>query len=548
MEDDDGEMMIVSLAWIQVKLRLMKVLDVCLYVLWCNTSSVASKEMLRKVIMEDDDGEMMIVSLAWIQVKLRLMKVLDVCLYVLWCNTSSVASTEMLRKGPLKGCQTSGLWARIVGTMYHLHSSGILSLNSFRFKVGVGSLIRFWKDTWLGETPLSTRYNRLFHLEKDHNCLMRDRIVNGSWSLDWRRPVNVGRTYADLNNLLVEISYLVINVDGDSCIWPFSNDCNFWSLTLGSILMIVCSLVRSQTQDGVREYRILEKQKHATQFFFMNQQSVSSPVINPRYRLNWFKMEIGRTEPLFSARSPICTALIIPIGFGSGDNLPWAQAFKPASSAYGTCSRISKAGRLKRVWDLGLKWRLKWVRLGAEVGLKWVRLCDEMTAEVEIQDAVEWFNNKNFNRTIIGEMKSWYVKNFAKTRQPIVCTIYGPSNDIFEAFDEVMMTNQRGGLRMNIHALKKLDSQVHHEGVLLLFMGNTCRRSFRVKDTNSLNQQEKRSTKRCGCARECQKKEAKDAADSLKDAMSRNVGRQKLWLTRSLKKLQQCHCYEILVL
>ena len=85
-------------------------------------------------------------------------------------------------------------------------------------------MIRFWKDTWLGETPLCTRYNRLFHLEKDHNCLIRDRIVNGSWSWDWCRPVNAGRTYADLNNLLVEISSLVIDVDSDSCIWSLSND------------------------------------------------------------------------------------------------------------------------------------------------------------------------------------------------------------------------------------------------------------------------------------------------------------------------------------
>ncbi|GKA45744.1 hypothetical protein Tco_0738540 [Tanacetum coccineum] len=47
----------------------------------------------------------------------------------------------------IKGCQSNGLWARIVGSIYHLHLSGYLPLNSFRYSVGDGSLIRFWKDT-----------------------------------------------------------------------------------------------------------------------------------------------------------------------------------------------------------------------------------------------------------------------------------------------------------------------------------------------------------------------------------------------------------------
>nr|GEU44715.1 RNA-directed DNA polymerase, eukaryota, reverse transcriptase zinc-binding domain protein [Tanacetum cinerariifolium] len=50
----------------------------------------------------------------------------------------------------LRGCQTNKLWASIVGKINHLHSSGIVLLNSIRFQVGNGLSIRFWKDTWLG--------------------------------------------------------------------------------------------------------------------------------------------------------------------------------------------------------------------------------------------------------------------------------------------------------------------------------------------------------------------------------------------------------------
>ncbi|GKC21613.1 RNA-directed DNA polymerase, eukaryota, reverse transcriptase zinc-binding domain protein, partial [Tanacetum coccineum] len=55
----------------------------------------------------------------------------------------------------LRGCQTNGVWASIVGTINHLHSSGIVPLSSIRFRVGDGSSIR--KDTWLGNEPLCIR-------------------------------------------------------------------------------------------------------------------------------------------------------------------------------------------------------------------------------------------------------------------------------------------------------------------------------------------------------------------------------------------------------
>ncbi|GJS08438.1 RNA-directed DNA polymerase, eukaryota, reverse transcriptase zinc-binding domain protein [Tanacetum coccineum] len=115
----------------------------------------------------------------------------------------------------LKGCQTNGLWARIVGTIFQLHSSGIVPLNSISFKAGDGSLIRFWKDTWLGDVPLCSRFNRLFKLERDKNCILRDRFANGDWSWDWYRPINRGRTLADLNSLLMDLSSVILSNDVD---------------------------------------------------------------------------------------------------------------------------------------------------------------------------------------------------------------------------------------------------------------------------------------------------------------------------------------------
>nr|GEV71734.1 Ras-related protein RABA5c-like [Tanacetum cinerariifolium] len=87
----------------------------------------------------------------------------------------------------IRGCHTNGVWASIVGLIFH--SSGIVPLNSIRIKVGDGSSIRFWKDTT-------------------------------------SRPVNVGRTKAEFDAFVFYIASLEPKelVDSDTCIWSLSYD------------------------------------------------------------------------------------------------------------------------------------------------------------------------------------------------------------------------------------------------------------------------------------------------------------------------------------
>ncbi|GKE07879.1 hypothetical protein Tco_1411430 [Tanacetum coccineum] len=130
----------------------------------------------------------------------------------------------------LKGCQTNELWARIVGSIYHLHSSGYVPLNSIRFQVGDGSM--------------------------NQNCLIKDRIVEGSWMWDWRRPVNGGRTQADLNNLLAEIGSLIIEVDRDSVVSSFSKD---GSYSVSIVRKHIDSCMLPSSLPSTRWYKIIPR-------------------------------------------------------------------------------------------------------------------------------------------------------------------------------------------------------------------------------------------------------------------------------------------------
>ncbi|GJW51508.1 RNA-directed DNA polymerase, eukaryota, reverse transcriptase zinc-binding domain protein [Tanacetum coccineum] len=117
------------------------------------------------------------------------------------------------------GCSFKGTWANIVGSSNFLHSKGIILNNSFRFNAGCGTRIRFWKDIWVGEAPLSIRYNRLYRLDLDKDCLIIDRIINGQWHWNWSRT-NIGiRNLAFFRDMLNEIGQLNIVASEDTCVW-----------------------------------------------------------------------------------------------------------------------------------------------------------------------------------------------------------------------------------------------------------------------------------------------------------------------------------------
>ncbi|GKC72200.1 hypothetical protein Tco_1118083 [Tanacetum coccineum] len=99
------------------------------------------------------------------------------------------------------GCSFKGIWANIVGTSNFLHSKS--------------------------ETSLFTRYNRLYHLDQDKDCLIIDRINNGQWSWNWSRT-NLGvRNLAYLCDMLNEIGQLNIDVNEDTCTWSLGPNGTF---------------------------------------------------------------------------------------------------------------------------------------------------------------------------------------------------------------------------------------------------------------------------------------------------------------------------------
>ncbi|GJZ11649.1 RNA-directed DNA polymerase, eukaryota, reverse transcriptase zinc-binding domain protein, partial [Tanacetum coccineum] len=126
-----------------------------------------------------------------------------------------------------KGCATSGVWSSIVGTTNYLHSHSILPKDSLKCCIGNGMTIRFWKDLWLGDEPLCSRYNRLFRLDINENCLLSERYIDGTWCWQWSRPIVSGRTDIMLHSLLAELADVTFSLSPDLWKWNIGSDGSF---------------------------------------------------------------------------------------------------------------------------------------------------------------------------------------------------------------------------------------------------------------------------------------------------------------------------------
>ncbi|GJS84221.1 hypothetical protein Tco_0750762 [Tanacetum coccineum] len=110
----------------------------------------------------------------------------------------------------LKGCNYNGVWSSIISSYSMLHDCNFLPMGTLCRKVGNGASIRFWKDSWNGNGPLMSRFNRLYHLDANEECLLSDRSVHlcdrldsWSWSLDDNGifSVHVTRVHLDVTPL-----------------------------------------------------------------------------------------------------------------------------------------------------------------------------------------------------------------------------------------------------------------------------------------------------------------------------------------------------------
>ena len=145
----------------------------------------------------------------------------------------------------IKGCNCNGVWASIISTYSMLHQHNFLMMSTLSCNVVNGLSIRLWKDPWNGNGTLMSRFNRLYHLDANSDCLLSNRRVNDSWVWNWKRQVEGSRNEAALDSLVSELGQVKLLDEPHSWSWNLDDDGSFsvhvTRVQLDSCLLPSCS-------------------------------------------------------------------------------------------------------------------------------------------------------------------------------------------------------------------------------------------------------------------------------------------------------------------
>nr|GEX18270.1 RNA-directed DNA polymerase, eukaryota, reverse transcriptase zinc-binding domain protein [Tanacetum cinerariifolium] len=136
------------------------------------------------------------------------------------CRLSPFKKSGLLHKWKWRFLtEENSLWRIVIKDFYGIHGGFGSSVNSN----AIGDTM-FWKDSWFRDgTRLMDKFPRLYALESDKDCLVRDRwcSVNRVWGSRWSWCFAPrGRANEDLSSLVSLIRNLSLLKEGlDKWIW-----------------------------------------------------------------------------------------------------------------------------------------------------------------------------------------------------------------------------------------------------------------------------------------------------------------------------------------
>jgi hypothetical protein len=107
--------------------------------------------------------------------------------------------------------QDSPFWKGIMRVRDDFFSRG-------HFKLGNGQMVRFWEDTWLGDTPLAIQYPSLYCIVQRKNVLVADVLSRSPLNIAFRRSL-VGNRWSVWLMLVGRLIQVQLNDQPDSFVW-----------------------------------------------------------------------------------------------------------------------------------------------------------------------------------------------------------------------------------------------------------------------------------------------------------------------------------------
>ncbi|XP_071742637.1 uncharacterized protein [Rutidosis leptorrhynchoides] len=123
-------------------------------------------------------------------------------------------------------------WDHVLSSLDH-RGLGIRSLQAFNLSLLLkmpnskwAEVIRAIYSVKAGNWALKAKFNRLYHLEVNKECVLAERFTNGEWHWQWSRA-QIGEECRLHSILAMELNGISFTGKNDSWLWSISEEGNF---------------------------------------------------------------------------------------------------------------------------------------------------------------------------------------------------------------------------------------------------------------------------------------------------------------------------------
>jgi hypothetical protein len=108
----------------------------------------------------------------------------------------------------------SPFWKGLMGVKDDFFSRG-------SFTIGNGQQVRFWEDTWLGDSPLASQYPLLYNIVRRKNVLVADVLSNTPLNIEFRRTLT-GNKWEAWIALVQRLILVTLSEEKDIFVWKLT--------------------------------------------------------------------------------------------------------------------------------------------------------------------------------------------------------------------------------------------------------------------------------------------------------------------------------------
>ncbi|GJS86121.1 RNA-directed DNA polymerase, eukaryota, reverse transcriptase zinc-binding domain protein [Tanacetum coccineum] len=220
---------------------------------------------------------------------------------LLWSRVIKALHGDNGRIGNCSRIGYKSVWCDIIREVEVVKAHGFDLYSYIQKKIGNGENTSFWDDVWIGDTPLKSKFSRLYALEDSKRISVASKMAQENWSGSFRRVPRSGAEQAQMEELIVLLEGTTLGNSNDRWYWSLEGS----GLAIPSILCPSCGVIVETTSHVFFQCEL------AKDHLPKGGQLWNEPLREASWKLSKYPVELGAYNIAYEPRSAMKGQILV---------------------------------------------------------------------------------------------------------------------------------------------------------------------------------------------------------------------------------------------